>query len=447
MSYRTAWAAVPVGERLVVDGFAGPGGWSEGLRMLGLRDIGLEWDAAACGTRKAAGHLTIRVDVSSFVLGPLVGRVWGLIMSPPCTLFSDAGTRVGHLVLDVLAAGIRRLFRGEDCRKQVREQIYEAALAAQEQRNAKRAEAKRWPREKVEAQARQDAFIASLVLEPARFLHALITGRKDGQGLPLEWAAFEQVPSVLPLWRVYAEELRRIGWSVWTGVLCAADYGVGQVRNRAVLIASAVRKVAPPEPTHSEYGGGEDLFGGYTAPWRTMADTLGWGATDRPSPTVTSGGTKTGGAEPFPTNGRKALMEAQERGAWVLHTNRDQRPDGTRQTANPYNRPAPTLTGKSGGQWVFKRPATTVQATNRVAPPGHRDRAGGERQFGPDTIRISVAEAGLLQSFRADYPWQGGKNKGHEQAGNAVPPLLAAHVLSAATGIPMPAAQPIEEAA
>jgi hypothetical protein len=35
---------------VIVDLFRGPGGWSEGLRPLGLADIGLEWDIAACHT-------------------------------------------------------------------------------------------------------------------------------------------------------------------------------------------------------------------------------------------------------------------------------------------------------------------------------------------------------------------------------------------------------------
>jgi DNA (cytosine-5)-methyltransferase 1 len=89
-------------------------------------------------------------------------------------------------------------------------------------------------------------------------------------------------------------------------------------------------------------------------------------------------------------------------------------------------------------EWSQARPATTVQSDPRVATPGHRDREGGEPQFGAAAIRVSVTEAAILQSFRADYPWQGTKTKQYQQIGNAVPPRLAAHILAVATGLPLP---------
>ncbi len=46
-----------------------------------------------------------------------------------------------------------------------------------------------------------------------------------------------------------------------------------------------------------------------------------------------------------------------------------------------------------------------------------------------EAIRITASEAGALQSFPQDYPWQGGKSRQFEQIGNAVPPLLAHHLL------------------
>jgi site-specific DNA-cytosine methylase len=97
MAAFTGWA--PQQKGIILDGCAGPGGWSEGIRRwLGLHDVGLEWGEAACQTRAAAGHVTIRADVSCFVLGPVVGKVWGLLFSPPCTKFSTAGKGFGRLV-------------------------------------------------------------------------------------------------------------------------------------------------------------------------------------------------------------------------------------------------------------------------------------------------------------------------------------------------------------
>ncbi|WP_045562716.1 DNA cytosine methyltransferase [Streptomyces sp. FxanaA7] len=502
MAAVTAWQ--PPQKGIVLDLFAGPGGWSEGIRRaLGLHDVGLEWDEAACRTRSAAGHLTIRVDVSCFVLGPVIGRVWGLIASPPCTKFSAAGDGFGNRVMKLLAKGVQRMMRGDDCRQELRDRIYPIALAEQQEKNEKRAEDKRWAETRVEQAARQDTFLTVLVLEPARYLHALIAGDTSA-GARLEWAAFEQVPSVLPLWQVYALELRRFGWHVWTGKLNAADYGVPQTRERAVLIASAVRKVGPPTATHAKHaGGGEGLFEDPREPWVTMAHALGLDGRDVVN---TRGDRKTPGGNNFPVDSPSWALTEKAR-SWILHTNRDQRPDGSRQTADPHTAPAPApapaLTSKSGGQWVLRngtqqnaavrnldepagtlffgarcndvswvlrngnqpnaairttdepaptmafgnnsarvewvqeRPATTVCATNRIAAPGHRDRSPkGESQFsGPDTVRITVQEASVLQSFPALYPWQGTRTKQFEQVGNAVPPLLAAHIVATASGV------------
>lgn len=345
-----------------LDDFAGPGGWDEGARMLGLVSLGVDHDAAACATARAAGHDRIQHDVTTHDSAPYVG-VRGYIASPSCTLFSPAGKGTGRSALGILSDAVVRIFDGDDCRTDTRERVYaEVMLPARLAENDARAPEKQKTAEQVKQAAQADAVIACLVLEPARRIIELDP----------EWIALEQVQSVLPLWEVYARCLRARGYSAWAVVLCAADYGVPQLRYRAVLGASRVRTVAPPPPTHTAHPQGDDLFGDGLLPHVCMADALGWGFEDEPAATVSSGGAKTGGAEPFANAGYRRRLR----------------------------------------DYVVDR------RTNS------KDGRGG-------MVTITVAEAGILQSFRPDYPWQGNKSKQHEQAGNAVPPLLAMHVLKA----------------
>lgn len=375
---------------IILDGCAGPGGWSWGIKhYLGLRDLGIEWDDAACATRKAAKLATRKADVSTFVLDRFLGRVWGLLFSPPCTKLSAAGSGIGRKYIGLLADGIRRVFRGEDCREEIRAAIFPGALVEQRKRDAKRPEGKRRSEEELVQAAHDDAFVTSLMLEPARYLHAFL-GVVDPQ-VPFEWAAFEQVPAAEPLWQVYAEELRRVGWSVVVGVLDLADYGGGQERPRAILLASSVRKVSLPAKTHGKVWG-EDLFGGSVLPRVTMAQALGWGYTQRPAPTVTGGGVATGGAEPFGNGSRKAMRAAMD----------DPR------------------------HWAWKRPAHTVSGT-----VGH---VGGKQAGGH--LNLEPEDGAVLQTFQRTFPFQGTKGQISRQIGDAVPPLLAAHVVSAASGVP-----------
>ena len=277
--------------------------------MLGLSDIGFEWDRDACLTRRAAGHLTVQADVATYPPEAFTG-VTGLIASPPCPDFSAAGSGLG------------------------------------------RAGKSGW-----------------LVDVPRRWVETLRP----------EWVACEQVPGALPIWREHAHAYRELGYSTWCGVLNSADYGVPQTRKRAILLASRVRPVGPPEPTHTREPMA-DLFGPGLEPWVTMADALSW----------------------------------QE----------------------------------GGGSWPYTSPATTVAGDPRITARCHHDEGSqganakttddvrrGDYE-GSEPVRLTIDEATILQSFRSGYPWQGSRTSTFTQVGNAVPPLLARHVLSAVTGVP-----------
>jgi len=80
-----------------VELFAGAGGLSTGARWAGQDElsIGFELNADACRTATAAGHQRVRADVTTVPLAPLVGRVRGVLASPPCRDWAAPGLRRG----------------------------------------------------------------------------------------------------------------------------------------------------------------------------------------------------------------------------------------------------------------------------------------------------------------------------------------------------------------
>lgn len=175
---------------------------------------------------------------------------------------------------------------------------------------------------------------------------------------------------------------------------------------------------------------------------------LGWPAR-RPAPTLTTTRRSKDGA----LVGRQLPPgEGQERGGWAWR-------NGTRASATVREaiKPAPTIhfghsankvewvppnadappDQASGPPWAQERPATTVACDKRVQPPGHKENASDppgryQQRRGANAVRVTVTQAAILQGFPPDYPWQGTKTRQFEQVGNAVPPPLARHVLTAA---------------
>lgn len=324
----------------VIDLFAGPGGWDHGVRGLGLRPLGIEWDTAAVETAQAAGHLRYQADIAQLDPRDFHGAR-GLIASPPCQGFSMAGKGKGRADALLLLAALGHIHTFRD--------VENAIGTLHEQMTDDR---------------------SLLVLEPLRWALALTPS----------WLAWEQVPGVLPIWEACAAVLRGIGYTVDTRVLSAEQYGVPQTRRRAILVARAPwftaqhGRAALPDPTHSRYyaRAPKKLDPGVQS-WVSMAEALSWGLSDRPQTMLSAGGFNTAG-----------------------------------QRERPTSEPSATITGKGTAYWQSPKQ------------------------------RVTVAEAAVLQSFPADYPFRGTKTEQYRQVGDAVPPLLAQRVVSAAAGIGLP---------
>lgn len=388
----------PIGVRQrgqVLDLFAGAGGWEEGLRPLGLSALGIEWERWACTTAQAAGHARLQADLST--LDPQdFAPVWGLIGSPPCQAYSTAGKGLGAFDKPLVIACAHELAAGHDTRA--------ARL--------------------IECRDRRSL----LTVEPLRFALALRP----------RWVALEQVPAVLELWSLFAQLLAAHGYHTTTGVLRAECYGVPQTRRRAFLLASLDGPVELPAPTHRSY----DARRRETPPceralrpWVSMAQALGCAA----GGVVHTNNQTSGGRRPCglsrPLRAPAHTLDTAS-GSWTFHDhrwlfrNRPRHPECLRAP----DLPAPTILARAHQSWVRQRPATTVACDSRIFRPG-----GKRNSTSPDApgrsegaVKVTVAQAAVLQGFPTDYPWQGSRCRQFQQVGNAVPPPLARCVLEAA---------------
>ncbi|MEU5849636.1 DNA cytosine methyltransferase [Saccharopolyspora shandongensis] len=207
-----------------------------------------------------------------------------------------------------------------------------------------------------------------LVLEPLRW--ALEAHR---QGRPYDAIVLEQVPAVLPVWKAFEAALGEIGYEADSDILHTEEFGVPQTRRRAILIARRDGKPSLPSSTHRRYRKGVPRSSGDSGlrAWETMGRAL------------------------------------EGRGQFTVISNYGTGGDPKARGQRTSEEPAFTVTGKI--------------SRNRLRSPS-----------GEELERFEDKEAGRLQTFPADYPWDG--NAIAQQIGNAIPPRLAAHVLAAAIG-------------
>lgn len=227
----------------------------------------------------------------------------------------------------------------------------------------------------------------------------------------------ENVPQLLR--STEFEELRAVaeglGFRLWWGKLCAADYGVPQRRWRAFVVGSRVADptdVFPPRATHRDPG-----VEGHLPTWRTLRDTIG----DLPPPV----GTRIRDIEP-PLDlhfGRNPTEKSRKRYRAIPEEGMNR---FDLQERAPELTPDCWIRKKSGGTDLFgrlwwDRPAFTIRTEFFKPEKG--------RYLHPEQHRpLTHREAARLQSFPDDFRFTGSKIAIARQIGNAVPPRLARHV-------------------
>ena len=457
---------------MILDLFAGPGGWSEGLRSIGLTDVGVEWDESACRTRIAAGHPTIRADVERLPLALAKLDVTGLIASPPCQDFSTAGKNAGRggdrgRLIDLVPPLVEQLRPEWVACEQVppalgiwkehahyyRELGYSVWCGVLNSANYG------------VPQTRERAYLMAsrvAVATPPEPTHA----KNPMPGLfgpELEpWVSMAEAlgwgTPARPYWTVapgvtegggadsqllggastrsaFREHMERDDWVVRTGA--NSQCGPRSAANNG--IEPYERSIDRPAPTV------DSKVGHWVVQTGVNTETTGGREryerdVEQPAPTMTSRGdnwrwlqsSNGNGSDhrknhPDPSNPTGRNRRPIDKPAQTIDANVgafrwfDRRQDyahgGVR--AIPQTEPAPTLNGLAKGVAVWREGEEEPKRTTATI----------DRSYA-----ITIEEALVLQGFRPDYPVQGKKTKRYEQIGNAVVPRMAAVVVAALTG-------------
>ena len=208
-----------------------------------------------------------------------------------------------------------------------------------------------------------------------------------------------------------------------------------------------MRKVTAPKPTHSKYysRNPEKLDLGVQK-WVSMAEALSWGATVKPSHTITGGNGH--GVDRYCSGGANVRQQCDEligtsnwldkpvlSSADLKHgTQRFEVADAARLQTYPVegwgltDRPDVTVVssvgrGLAGGSGARK----IIQ--NAMNDGTFIDSPHGDGSSFAEKTKITPTDAGQLQSYPRPFRFGGSKTAQYLQIGNAVPPLLARKML------------------
>ena len=474
MSHIESAPPPPAGFR-ILDLFAGPGGLDVAADVLGYQVTGIEWDDDACATREAAGMDTFHGDVRKYSASHFP-HAQVLTGGPPCQTFTVAGHGAGRRALDDVLGYIERLHavvckdeaEWEDISrtwraitKELEEKAAKAeqikaekhkvdALRAVERKAIKKSlQEAGSSRERIDRVlkalrasrdlAPEDADLNDLVAQYSSLGAVLKSLRAELEKLgdertglvlqplwwviercrrpglkPFEAVILEQVPAVMPVWKKYTEVLATLGYRTMTQLMFTEAFGVPQTRKRAVLMArlgeTEIPKVDEP---HERYGSrtvpAQAPAGKGTPLWESEEedrDEPKDAADPRPKDSWVSMEMALKKARTIAAELRLSL-DLPDRPAFTVVSNYGTGGDPSARGRRDHDAPSATITGKV--------------SRNRLV---HK---GTDIDLPEECARFTFPEAGVLQTFPVAYPWSGKDRP--QQIGNAVPPLLALHVL------------------
>jgi DNA (cytosine-5)-methyltransferase 1 len=191
----------------------------------------------------------------------------------------------------------------------------------------------------------------------------------------------------------FLSQMATRGYAVAWGVIEAADYGVPQYRQRAILIGvKGERPCYLPEPTHGLRG---------LPPHRTLHSAL-------------RGLTQLGPVQPLSLRKKEVYKHIPPGGNWR---------NLPREMQKLTMGAAFLAEGGKSGWW--RRLAWDAPEPTILGMPDHSSTA----LIHPDELRcLSVAECAAVQTFPRNYAFAGSPRSQYQQIGNAVPPLLAKHL-------------------
>ena len=433
-----------------LDLFAGTG-WGVAARWLGIREMGVEIMPEACATREANGMATIFHDVWEGLEGNLyVPEYQMLIASPPCQTFSLAGKGSGRKALEDVMEAIElhaykdpAQLREFGAKHDDRTALVLTPLSYIHRDRPQYVALEQVPTvlpvweacAEVMREWGYSVWVGNLQAEqygvPQTRKRAILMARLDG----------EVQPPVPTHSRYYSRDPKRMDEGVlpWVSMADALGWGDDETRwtGNNKLANQSVRPLTSPAATIT--AGHDSGNRGFIAPDKTFTVAsveevsalqsypTGRGLADRPSPTITGGGTETGGAEPI----AKFHERYTNAPGWIGSTDRLSAEEAATLQSYPAGIYVHPMTNGRRGIWPTSEPAPTIRGVNRPMPSTYRMHerdACAPQEAHP---RLSVEQSAILQTYESPFVWCGTKTKQFLQIGNAVPPLLAKAILSA----------------